>query len=295
MKGLVEEIQALALDQTVSVEDLLRRVKLAATKLQLGDTADWVDRELKGYDGVDDNQMPVYRVSNGRLMQQHPMFGRRIVTGDPTSIAVLSMMILREPISNLEALAKGTGEHLSAQLEPEMEKLVRNSVGPSGWTYYVHFNRSTLVGIVSRVRDLALDWAMELEKQGILGEGISFSVAEKEKAQEVIPNITIHSLQGNIVNGGISGNQNHLNVASEDTSQNQIEAESMFQALNQAIQTQVDDAGERAALLEIVKSLEESRGTPNYAAFYQQLLANSANCMTILTPFLPALTSFIHG
>lgn len=293
MAGLVEEIQALALDDTVKVQDLLRRVKLAATKLQLQDTATWVDRKIKGYQGVAEQDMPVYRVCYGRLMQQHTFHGRRTAHGDPKAIAALSMVFLREPMSSLEALAAGDGNDLMMHLEPEIEAQIHAWNDNSSWSYYVQFGKSTVVGIIARVRDLVLEWAMELEQQGILGEGISFSVAEKQKAQEVAPNITIHSLQGNFVNGDIGGNQNRLNAYSHDLSANKLDMDSTFQSLSQAIDTQVGDPEDKQVLLEIVKSMQSSKGGPDYAALYQQLLANGANCMTVLTPFLPALTAYL--
>lgn len=58
MNGLIIEIQKSCLDENVSVEALLRRVKLAAAKLKLGDLESWVDSELNGYDG----ELPPHRV-----------------------------------------------------------------------------------------------------------------------------------------------------------------------------------------------------------------------------------------
>ncbi|MBP8233479.1 MAG: hypothetical protein KAY22_14335 [Rhizorhabdus sp.] len=71
MAGSVEEIQAQALDPNVKVSDLLRRVKLAAVKLQLEDTAEWVDRELRGYS--DPETVPTYRRTVGQL-RAHTLF-----------------------------------------------------------------------------------------------------------------------------------------------------------------------------------------------------------------------------
>ena len=49
MPTLVEKLQIDALDQKVSISDLLRRVKFTATKLGLGSVEDWVEQELNGY------------------------------------------------------------------------------------------------------------------------------------------------------------------------------------------------------------------------------------------------------
>jgi hypothetical protein len=49
MTSLIEQIQRAALDPNIPVSTLLRQVKLAAAKLQLGETEDWVEKELNGY------------------------------------------------------------------------------------------------------------------------------------------------------------------------------------------------------------------------------------------------------
>jgi hypothetical protein len=59
MASIIEQIQRDALDADVRVSDLLRRVKLAATKLGLGAVEDWVEQELSGYK---DASLPEYRI-----------------------------------------------------------------------------------------------------------------------------------------------------------------------------------------------------------------------------------------
>jgi AbiTii len=66
--SIIEQIQRDALDRAVSVSDLLRRMKLAATKLGLGAVEDWVEQELNGCKG----ELPDYRIIHGRPMVQDP-------------------------------------------------------------------------------------------------------------------------------------------------------------------------------------------------------------------------------
>jgi hypothetical protein len=70
----------------------------------------------------------------------------------------------------------------------------------------VFVGRSDLAGILDKVRNLVLDWAIALEKSGIKGEGMSFSPEEKSTAQQNA-SITIGSV-GNFV--GILGNNNNV-------------------------------------------------------------------------------------
>jgi alkylation response protein AidB-like acyl-CoA dehydrogenase len=44
-------------------------------------------------------------------------------------------------------------------------------------------DRAALAGILDSVRTRVLDWALQLEQDGILGEGMSFTNSDKQKAQ----------------------------------------------------------------------------------------------------------------
>src|SRR4051812_11079501 len=74
---LLEQIQRDAIDPNVRVSDLLRRVKLAAAKLDLGAVEDWVDHELNGYKA----EVPAYREVHGYLMAFNPFRGWIPVVG----------------------------------------------------------------------------------------------------------------------------------------------------------------------------------------------------------------------
>jgi hypothetical protein len=55
-------------------------------------------------------------------------------------------------------------------------------------------DRSQIIGILDAVRNEILNWSLELESQGILGDGLSFSSEEINKAGTV--NYNIGSFQG---------------------------------------------------------------------------------------------------
>jgi AbiTii len=78
MASIIEQIQHDALDGSVRVSDLLRRVKLAATKLSLGTVEDWVEQELNGYKG---RELPEYRIINGQPVYKSPYESQRNLLG----------------------------------------------------------------------------------------------------------------------------------------------------------------------------------------------------------------------
>ena len=49
----------------------------------------------------------------------------------------------------------------------------------------LHISTTQIGGIVERVRNTVLEWALSLEKRGILGEGMAFTAQEKETAHSV--------------------------------------------------------------------------------------------------------------
>ena len=53
----------------------------------------------------------------------------------------------------------------------------------------IYIGKQNLAGILDTVRNKILDWALELEKKGILGdEEMNFSDKEREQAQSVTIN-----------------------------------------------------------------------------------------------------------
>jgi hypothetical protein len=60
---------------------------------------------------------------------------------------------------------------------------------------------SSMVKICESVKNIILEWALDLEKEGILGEGLSFNQKEKEKAH-ALPSININ--QANIFSGNFN-------------------------------------------------------------------------------------------
>ena len=79
MPGLVEQLQAQALDMSVGVSTLLRKVKVAAVKLKLADTVHWADAELNGYT----DPVPPYRMIVGRSMARDHYIGWHAIVGPP--------------------------------------------------------------------------------------------------------------------------------------------------------------------------------------------------------------------
>jgi AbiTii len=257
MAGLVEEIQAQALDPTVRVSDLLRRVKLAAVKLQLDDAIEWVDRELRGY--ATPEVAPSYRQTTGQLRAHTPYHGVQPVTGDAPWIKEVCNSSIGDSIAKVEILAGDGTQEVIGKVDGRIETAMNKANRSPGTEYYVHTPQSVLLDILEQVRNLVLDWAIGLEKAGILGEGLSFTMEEKKKAANAGTSISIENFTGNIHQGDVTGHQNRTIVASTDNSENIIDISNVFQKLVQTVERDVSDKTDREAVLDIVRNLEATR------------------------------------
>lgn len=67
----------------------------------------------------------------------------------------------------------------------------------------------------------------------------------------------------------------------------------LVQQVVDAVEAQVSDPESRAVLVSALQELGSARESASRLAAYQKLVANAANHMTILAPFLPALTGLL--
>lgn len=289
MAGLVEEIQAKVLDNTVATTELLRMVKLAAVKLQLNDAIEWVDHELKGY--PNQASVPPYRRSMGEVKAHNPYHGPQPVGGDPGMLDKIARQIVQEPITKIEALIGDGSGTLLQKLPTELINTINKANRMPHMDYYVHIPVAFFIDIQQQVRNLILDWATELEKLGILGEGISFSMEEKKLAAEAAPSITINGNVGSFHSGDVNGHQNRTTVASTDNSTNSLEISDTFDQLIQAVDSNIGNENDRETILELVRAMQAAQGTPEYKPLFQQWVGYLADYATVLGPFLPALSN----
>ncbi len=73
MSSIVDDLVTQALDDSVPIDSLLRRVKAVAALLDLDELAQWADRELYGYQAED--EIPPYRMMTGELQARSPFRG----------------------------------------------------------------------------------------------------------------------------------------------------------------------------------------------------------------------------
>ncbi|MDB5439959.1 MAG: hypothetical protein JWM33_2386 [Caulobacteraceae bacterium] len=205
MAGLIEEIQRDAIDDTVSVSQLLRRMKIAASKLRLGSVEAWVEHELSGY--PDEQNLPSYRIIGGVAVVHHVRAGWRMMAlGSNEQInAAFQINLFSGSVSEIESRANAE-EQLILTFPEFLERMAVSNLPVGVDKVGLSVDPGKFKAALDAVRNRCLDWALKMEEAGVTGEGLSFSSKEKEAAQSVTYNIT--------------GNNTRLNINSEDASSN---------------------------------------------------------------------------
>lgn len=90
----------------------------------------------------------------------------------------------------------------------------------------------------------------------------------------------------------VSGPNARVNVNSHDQSHNTVITDNAFVKLRSKITTDVSDAEERSLLLAAIDDMQSHvKDRSAFATAYQRFIASAANHMTLIAPFLPAITN----
>lgn len=84
-----------------------------------------------------------------------------------------------------------------------------------------------------------------------------------------------------------------VNIQSVDTSTN-VESSELFEKLRGLIKHSISDETVSAQLSEKVDELQQAQGTKNFVTKYQEFMALAADHVTILAPFIPALSQMLN-
>ncbi len=209
--NLVNELQVSA--EQDDVLTVLRKTKRLASKLDRQDIAVWLQAEQNGY--PDEMPVPEYREivtsfafdTNGYI----PAGYGRIVKGviDLPSLGVPLPFAAKQSISvilNWIDRVKTGGRLFMPLDDTDFAQTVRRAYGFN--PQFAHqiillfsLNESQILAIPEQIKDKVLDWACDLERAGVTGEGLTFSTKEKQIAHSVTFNID-NSTIGQLTNSG---------------------------------------------------------------------------------------------
>ncbi len=92
----------------------------------------------------------------------------------------------------------------------------------------------------------------------------------------------------------VSGQNSRVNINSQDHSQNIVADKIVFSQMREALDRSLHDAADREKLKALISKMEQTAGNRSeFMQAYQAFIATAANHMTILAPFIPALSHFL--
>jgi len=189
--SLIREIQTEALSSNASANSLLRKAKVAAVKLDASETCTWIEHELKGYGTIPPDSYPDYRKINGTLRALNPYNGWIPVDlGNNSEFNyIMSLAHIGESMASIETtLNSGRGDRITFPLDHHRKSIIYEGQD-FRFDLSIHISKGQIESIRDSVINLILDWSLELEKQGVIGEGMSFSNEDKKKAATVTQQI----------------------------------------------------------------------------------------------------------
>lgn len=229
--GLIVEIQAAAIADDIDVASLLRKAKVAASKLKQADASRWIDSELDGYKGQYD-ELPAYRQLHGILRVKNPYRGLQpFIIDEPDIEELVTRMPVFEGIATLQKVLRNHQEGpLIYNIPSGHRKILMNSM-KIPLEPVLLISPSQFENILNQVTSMILNWSLELEAEGIVGEGMTFKPEDSAKATAVTNNIITQNV-------GQIGNNNdnaltHISQRSHGT-QN-VDQRKLHDFLQQAI------------------------------------------------------------
>ncbi len=238
MKSIIQELQAGATDSKNSVTELLRKAKIVSSKLNLLDFLNWINYELSGYFDIKKEDVPSYRFIIGEPKAWNPYHGWVPILFDDSKMQTLiSEVPIHQPVGELEHLYNSGSGQIHVPYPPELQQILRDAFNFKT-KYTLTTQRTTVAGILDAVRNAILDWSLRLEKEGILGEGLSFSEEEKEKAHDAKTIVHINKIDNFVGNMGTM--TDHSSISIKQINESKLED---IKNLAEQIKKYIDEAG----------------------------------------------------
>ena len=187
---LIIQIQQTVLDSSSLATDALRKAKLACTKLGLSGFGNWVDLELNGYMDKTNDEVPEYRKLKGIPEAFSPnqgwlaiQFATSNAQDSWVSVAVIGMAVpaIEESLSSARANPGGVFDF---PYPADVQNMICKILSWGDSPLRIKLSVSQVANILHAVRNILLDWTIEMEKLGVLGNDLIFTQEERTKSAE---------------------------------------------------------------------------------------------------------------
>lgn len=222
MGSIVLDLQQEIISQDCDIVNALRKAHLIAVKLGLEEFDNWILNELNGYSSQKD--CPDYRKIHAVLRGFNPYHGWiPTMINDPEFEKMISEKKITQSISEIITLISNNEDGLSINCSgAELELFNKMFDNPLPMHFAYQVSRASVADIIEKVKNTLLEWTLQLEKEGIMGENMAFNEKEKEQAKSIPQTINNYYGSTNIVNGTannspiVAGNNNTVSITKED-------------------------------------------------------------------------------
>lgn len=201
MSSVVLDLQNEVTKSKCDIVSVLRRAHLIATKLSLDEFNQWVVNELNGYKSQ--TEAPEYRSIIGQLKAFNPYQGWiPVMLADAEVEKMICHPKLINSTSEILSLCEESGSSLIVSVPTEVQNTLNEMCDtPLPMQMAVHVSKTAAADIIEKVKNTLLEWTLELEAKGILGEDMSFNDKEKEIAKTIPQQINNYYGAANVING----------------------------------------------------------------------------------------------
>lgn len=234
--NVLTNITSLLSTERESLTNGLYQLKLLASRIRNNELLNWINKELNGYEN--DDNLPEYRIapallqgtySNGYYSIQNQVISTFNLPKELKDN--LNKIKIKQGISIIEDTAKNTEETIAFVVSPEISALIMQNIRDHNPTYnsYSLFDarqvtsRIVYKNILIKVRNHALDLALNLEEEMGYEVEIEEIIKNKNEANQIIHNYFTQNFtnigDGNIINTGDSNKIHQSTIKKGDFDQ----------------------------------------------------------------------------
>ncbi len=254
MSKLVIELQKECLNPTLSYANLFQKAYFIAQKLEQKEMVEFLKNGIDGYKKQKD--VPDYRYINVVYKANNPMIGW-IPVSIPSNSSLIKYLHypIFQSVSELESFMNAKGDALVMSIPIELQELfISQIIGKIPFEIGAHFSKNQIRPILETEKRIISDWALDLERKGILGDEYLFTQQEKEIAKTMT-----FIINGNVNGANVIGNM--TNSSATVNNNGKIDFESLKTLVEQVKKelekTQTADSDKVIVLKEKVELLEQ--------------------------------------
>lgn len=184
MAKLVEELQKDCINPVYSYANLFQKAYFIAKKLEQSDMIEFLKNEIDGYGH---RNVPSYRYVNViykkkiSLNQWQPL----IIPADSPLIQYQHVPV-KQSIAEIESFLNSKEETIICPISAELHDAFGDAIpGLASIDICAHCSKHQYKAFLEKGKRLLIDWSIDLEQKGILGDDYKFSKDEKKLARNM--------------------------------------------------------------------------------------------------------------